>query len=118
MFPPIYPTRASYKPLFLNSFLNICSTPQKHPAAIVALPAPSGVTPAPDCELRPKLVEVVKGRNSREMKLGIVVAMRTIRVVRRTFRRRGRLAISVCWGRGNGLLSDGMKTKIRLGLNI
>jgi len=63
--------------LVLNSFRNICSTPQKQPAATVAFAAPSGMLmlpPAPG--LRPMLVLEEKGRRMRDMKLGIVVAMR------------------------------------------
>lgn len=42
MSPPMYPTRASYKPLLLNCLRYMCSTPQKHPAATVTLCAPDG----------------------------------------------------------------------------
>lgn len=38
----MYPTRASYKPWFLNCLLYMCSTPQKQPAATVAVWAPGG----------------------------------------------------------------------------
>lgn len=55
----------------------MCSTPQKHPAAIVACSAPSGEEMGPaDPGLRPSDVEVLKGRRRREMKPGIVEAMR------------------------------------------
>lgn len=64
MSPPIYPTRASYSPFPLNSFLNICSTPQKQPAAIVAFSAPAGEDIGPTAVI-PRDVEVVNGRRRR-----------------------------------------------------
>jgi hypothetical protein len=74
----------------------MCSTPQKHPAATVALAAPSGVLiAAPPGELRPRLVDVVKGRTRREMNEGMDTAMRTIIVIRMRFRDRGRLMLCV-----------------------
>jgi hypothetical protein len=39
----MYPTRASYRPLPLYSLRYMCSTPQKHPAATVAVCAPEGM---------------------------------------------------------------------------
>lgn len=38
----MYPTLASSKPLLPKSFLYMCSMPQKHPAARMAVSAPSG----------------------------------------------------------------------------
>jgi hypothetical protein len=52
----------------------MCSTPQKQPAATVALAAPSGTDTGPP-GLRPRLVELLKGRMSREMKDGNADAM-------------------------------------------
>jgi hypothetical protein len=60
----------------------MCSTPQKHPAAIVAFCAPSG-TAIEDSGLRPRRVVVVKGRMRRDMKVGIVKAIRKTRMPRR-----------------------------------
>jgi hypothetical protein len=56
----------------------MCSTPQKHPAAIVALAA-SGGTDTPPAGVMPMLVLVVKGRKRRAIKLGIVLAIRMAR---------------------------------------
>ena len=55
----------------------MCSTPQKHPAATVALAAPSGlwIGPPPPAAFTPRLVAELKGRNRREMKDGIVDAI-------------------------------------------
>jgi hypothetical protein len=39
----MYPTRASSSPFFANSRRNMCSTPQKQPAATVAVCAPAGM---------------------------------------------------------------------------
>jgi hypothetical protein len=63
----------------------MCSTPQKHPAAIVAFCAPSGEV-IEDSEFRARRVVVVKGRSMRLMKVGIVKAMRKMRVLRRRVR--------------------------------
>jgi len=70
----------------------MCSTPQKHPAAIVAFCAPSGEA-IEDSGFRLRRVVVVKGRVRREMKLGIVKAIRKTRMARRSVRgvRDGRL---------------------------
>jgi hypothetical protein len=67
----------------------MCSTPQKHPAATVALAAPSGVVIvlAPS-GFNPSLVEVEKGRNRREMNVGIAEAMRSIKIPRSKVRGR------------------------------
>jgi hypothetical protein len=63
----------------------MCSTPQKHPAAIVAFCAPSGEA-IDDSGFRPRRVVVVKGRIKRDMKVGIVKAMRKTRMARRRMR--------------------------------
>lgn len=63
----------------------MCSTPQKHPAAMVAFCAPSGEA-IEDSGFRPSRVVVVKGRVRREMKLGIVKAMRKARMARKRVR--------------------------------
>jgi len=78
----------------------MCSTPQKQPAATVALAAPSGLLrDADDCGFRPRLVDVVKGRKSREMKEGIVVAMRMVAMRRRrVFERVNCVSVSFCGG--------------------
>jgi hypothetical protein len=70
----------------------MCSTPQKHPAAIVAFCAPSGEV-IEDSAFRPRRVVVVKGRMMRLMKVGIVKAIRKMKALRRTVRgvRDGRL---------------------------
>ena len=58
----------------------MCSTPQKQPAATVHFAAPSGCEIVDDVsEDSPSRVDVVKGRMSREMKVGIVAAMRRSR---------------------------------------
>ena len=92
MLPPMYPTRASYSPFPLNSFRYMCSTPQKHPAATVSFCAPAGEA-IEDSEFKPRRVVVVKGRVRREMKLGIVKAMRKMRMAGNKLRgsRDGRL---------------------------
>jgi hypothetical protein len=72
--PPIYPTLASYNPFPVNSFRNMCSTPQKHPAATVAFCAPSGKE-IEDSGFRERRVVVEKGRMRRLMKVGIVKAI-------------------------------------------
>lgn len=88
----MYPTRASYNPFPLNSFRYMCSTPQKHPAAIVTFCAPAGEE-IEDSGFRPRRVVVVKGRVRREMKLGIVKAIRKTRTATSKLRgvRDGRL---------------------------
>ncbi len=50
----------------------MCSTPQKHPAAIVALAAPSGEE-IDDWGLRLRDVEALKGLIRREMKFGMAI---------------------------------------------
>jgi hypothetical protein len=70
----------------------MCSTPQKHPAAIVAFCAPSGLA-IEDSGFRERRVVVVKGRMMRLMKVGIVKAIRKTSAERRRVRcvRDGRL---------------------------
>jgi hypothetical protein len=63
----------------------MCSTPQKHPAAIVAFCAPSGEA-IEDSGFKPRRVVVVKGRIRRDMKVGIVKAIRKTRMARRRVR--------------------------------
>jgi hypothetical protein len=55
-----------------------CSTPQKHPAATVALAEPSGlrIELPLSAAFKPRLDAELKGRTRREMKDGIVDAMR------------------------------------------
>jgi len=60
MSPPMYPTRASYRPLPLYSRRYMCSTPQKQPAATVAVCAPAGTVMG----CAGALDIVVKGRKS------------------------------------------------------
>jgi hypothetical protein len=70
----------------------MCSTPQKHPAAMVAFCAPSGMA-IEDSGFRPRRVVVVKGRMRRDMKVGIMKAIRQTKMPRRRARgvRDGRL---------------------------
>jgi len=57
----------------------MCSTPQKHPAAIVALAEPSGEEMAPlDWGFRLSDVEVLKGLKRREMKFGMAIIRRRV----------------------------------------
>lgn len=62
----MYPTRASYRPWFLNCRLYMCSTPQKHPAATVAVCAPAGTFIG--CAGAEDMLEDVKGRRKRVRK--------------------------------------------------
>lgn len=70
----------------------MCSTPQKHPAAMVAFCAPSGEV-IEDSGFKARRVVVVKGRMRRLRKAGIVKAIRKTRVLMRRVRgvRDGRL---------------------------
>ena len=69
----------------------MCSTPQKHPAAIVAFSAPSGEEIPSG--LRERRVVLVKGRIMRDMKEGIVKAIMKTRMEMKRVRgvRDGRL---------------------------
>jgi hypothetical protein len=54
----------------------MCSTPQKHPAATVAVAEPSGDAIEDSLGLKERRVLDVKGRVMRDMNEGIVKAMR------------------------------------------
>ena len=58
----MYPTRASNNPLFANALRYMCSTPQKHPAAIVAVSELGGKVIGAAGEL---IVTDENGRNRR-----------------------------------------------------
>lgn len=103
MSPPIYPTRASIRPLPAKCFLNRCSTPQKQPAATVhfSVVVVASTAAVAEAELvlglsgeRFSRAEEVKGRNRRVRKVGAKEAMKRTRRTRRTGRsekRRGRV---------------------------
>jgi hypothetical protein len=71
----------------------MCSTPQKHPAATVAFALPAGADMGPGL-VRPREVLVEKGRKRREMKVGIVTAIRIVREAMR-MRRLGENVVEV-----------------------
>ena len=68
MFPPQYPTFASSRPFPCpNSLRNRCSTPQKHPAARVAVCVPLAIFRDVDSGVKERIGELVeKVRKKRE----------------------------------------------------
>lgn len=71
----------------------MCSTPQKQPAARVALAAPSGTLTPPPTGPRDMLWERVKGRNNLAMKDGMVVVNMMTKSGRRYVLRVGVVAV-------------------------
>jgi hypothetical protein len=76
----------------------MCSTPQKHPAATVHFCAVSGTEAGVKAGvLRPREVDVVKGRKRRFRKLGMLAMRTPPRRNKRKVRGEGRLLVAGCW---------------------